>query len=540
MNKADMRTIAALLLIVAVLPGSALALRAPSTRSTQVACPTVTKTLKIGSQGAEVSALQKYLISQALLPQDAATGYFGAKTSTALKAFQVSKGFKTTSKEFGVTGLETRLHLYQCKLVRALSLEGGGGFVDGRASSGISAHILTPNGGEDFFEGSTTTITYTVTGLSPGANPSDYRIEIGVVSSSGTELGSLAGASLSGGSLPLPFYRDMADAKDSDNVVRLRIFKSERSTTSPAVRSAAEALGIDMTTQQIQLPVQVLVAADESDKTFVVHGTSDALLDYKADNYKSDGAIVLGVGNEFDVWGGRFIIRLDRIENNVAYFSSFIDSSWPTRRDPSESFKVSLNGTTKFTMTGQDTFANVPPRKFGYSGEISYMKAVGAEIGAFSIKMYGGGPDEIKAPVVTPVYKDGFKAVKQDGATMYFDFRVNTDKDCSKTPYTFTYGDGKSMTIKVPADRCASNYTMGTVYGYKAGTYTATLSRNAGGASERVQSETFTMSGVRAPIDPSSPKGSAWDPLGNSAAVGGALDQIKQTLEQILRELNGM
>ncbi len=62
---------------------------APSSSVRSVAPSNIfTKNLSLGSKNAEVLALQKYLAFVHLLPADAITGYFGAKTRAAIKAFQ--------------------------------------------------------------------------------------------------------------------------------------------------------------------------------------------------------------------------------------------------------------------------------------------------------------------------------------------------------------------------------------------------------------------------------------------------------------------
>ncbi len=68
-----------------------------------------TKTLKLGSRGADVSALQTVLVSKGLLtmPAGVAMGYYGSLTVSAVKAYQASKGISTV----GQVGPATRAAL---------------------------------------------------------------------------------------------------------------------------------------------------------------------------------------------------------------------------------------------------------------------------------------------------------------------------------------------------------------------------------------------------------------------------------------------
>jgi len=77
------------------------------------ACPTLTHTLSRGSRGAEVTALQQFLIAQGLLASDSATGYFGPLTQAAVQKFQssqaiVSSGTPATTG-YGSVGPKTRV-----------------------------------------------------------------------------------------------------------------------------------------------------------------------------------------------------------------------------------------------------------------------------------------------------------------------------------------------------------------------------------------------------------------------------------------------
>ena len=81
-------------------------------QSSPTACPVLARTLARGARGADVTALQQFLIAQGLLSSDSATGYFGPRTQTAVQKFQasqavVSSGTPSTTG-YGLVGKKTR------------------------------------------------------------------------------------------------------------------------------------------------------------------------------------------------------------------------------------------------------------------------------------------------------------------------------------------------------------------------------------------------------------------------------------------------
>jgi len=80
--------------------------------TTQASCPALARTLARGARGADVTALQTFLITQGLLTSGSATGYFGPLTQTAVQRFQasqnvVSSGTPATTG-YGQVGVKTR------------------------------------------------------------------------------------------------------------------------------------------------------------------------------------------------------------------------------------------------------------------------------------------------------------------------------------------------------------------------------------------------------------------------------------------------
>lgn len=96
-----------------LLTSPALALAATSTSlPAQAGCPKLAHTLGRGLKGADVTALQQFLIAQNLLASDSATGYFGFLTQGAVQKFQASQNVVSSgtpaSTGYGLVGAKTR------------------------------------------------------------------------------------------------------------------------------------------------------------------------------------------------------------------------------------------------------------------------------------------------------------------------------------------------------------------------------------------------------------------------------------------------
>ncbi len=78
---------------------------------------TFSRTLKFGTRGDDVTSLQKFLIKEALLDSDSATGFFGRMTERAVQRWQSMQGIVSSgtpdSTGFGVVGKRTQALLVQ-------------------------------------------------------------------------------------------------------------------------------------------------------------------------------------------------------------------------------------------------------------------------------------------------------------------------------------------------------------------------------------------------------------------------------------------
>jgi PKD repeat protein len=82
-------------------------------------CPIITRSLNIGSEGSDVTALQKYLASNtSIYPEGLVTGYFGALSQSAVQRWQASRGIVSSGTPsttgYGVVGPKTREALRNC------------------------------------------------------------------------------------------------------------------------------------------------------------------------------------------------------------------------------------------------------------------------------------------------------------------------------------------------------------------------------------------------------------------------------------------
>ena len=139
-------------------PGAGAPNATTAATSAGVACARVSRTLKIGSTGADVTRLQQFLaLDPAVYPNALVTGYYGALTEAAVKRFQcknkiVCEG-TPDSTGYGVTGPRTAAILaLQCPDASAPASDNVGGFmrltpVSGNAPLNVSveATVNTTN-----------------------------------------------------------------------------------------------------------------------------------------------------------------------------------------------------------------------------------------------------------------------------------------------------------------------------------------------------------------------------------------------------------
>lgn len=86
----------------------------PAVSALTGACPSLYRTLRQGMSGADVSSLQAFLASDALVyPEGAVTGYFGVLTQRAVERFQAKHGIASSgtpeTNGFGLVGPATRV-----------------------------------------------------------------------------------------------------------------------------------------------------------------------------------------------------------------------------------------------------------------------------------------------------------------------------------------------------------------------------------------------------------------------------------------------
>ena len=93
--------IAAVLAVAGLVASSVVAFAPVAGAQTATASATFTRDLTIGSTGADVTALQNWLINKGYAIAAGATGYFGAQTQAALAKYQAAKSISPAAGYFG-------------------------------------------------------------------------------------------------------------------------------------------------------------------------------------------------------------------------------------------------------------------------------------------------------------------------------------------------------------------------------------------------------------------------------------------------------
>ncbi|MFZ2886359.1 MAG: peptidoglycan-binding protein [Minisyncoccia bacterium] len=115
----------------------------PTTAMGTAQCPLISRTLKLGSSGADVTRLQQFLARDAAIyPSAKVTGYYGALTEAAVKRFQCANKIvcdgSPSSTGYGVTGPRTAALL-------ALQCSGGTGTTGAGTGASVGGYIrVTP------------------------------------------------------------------------------------------------------------------------------------------------------------------------------------------------------------------------------------------------------------------------------------------------------------------------------------------------------------------------------------------------------------
>jgi peptidoglycan hydrolase-like protein with peptidoglycan-binding domain len=120
-----------------------------SQSSTATSCPNLIRILSRGTRGTDVMQLQQFLVSQKLLATDAATGFFGALTESALKQWQSKNGIASSGTPattgWGSVGPKTRAALRNCKPTTAQSPSSSGSSALPRTSEQGTSVSPTPS-----------------------------------------------------------------------------------------------------------------------------------------------------------------------------------------------------------------------------------------------------------------------------------------------------------------------------------------------------------------------------------------------------------
>ncbi len=140
-----------------------------TTTTTTTTSATFTRDLTIGSTGADVTALQTWLIAKGFSIPAGATGYFGTQTQAAVAAYQAANAITPAAGYFG-------------PITRAAVAANGGSTTTSTEEGCAPGYAFSPTTGKACTGGSTTTTTTTLSGGEADLN--DYNLLSGDASGS--------------------------------------------------------------------------------------------------------------------------------------------------------------------------------------------------------------------------------------------------------------------------------------------------------------------------------------------------------------------
>lgn len=115
--------------------------------ATGASCPALSRVLRQGLSGSDVSALQSFLAAdRSVYPESTVSGYFGALTQAAVQRFQVKHGIVNSgspdSTGYGVVGPATRAAIVALCRNTAPTISGGGCTLGGITVSSGATHTF--------------------------------------------------------------------------------------------------------------------------------------------------------------------------------------------------------------------------------------------------------------------------------------------------------------------------------------------------------------------------------------------------------------
>lgn len=119
----------------------------PAQSGEKLYCPGLRRALAFGARGEDVKELQRFLVSKGLLAADSATGYFGALTREAVRAWQAAEGIASNGDEnstgWGSVGAKSRSAIARmCGLMSDMGAQGA--LSGGTSTSKPEAECVIP------------------------------------------------------------------------------------------------------------------------------------------------------------------------------------------------------------------------------------------------------------------------------------------------------------------------------------------------------------------------------------------------------------
>ena len=201
--------------------------------------------------------------------------------------------------------------------------------------------------------------------------------------------------------------------------------------------------------------------------------------------YSEDATVTIQKGTLFDLWGGRFVLRLNKISAKNASFSKLFDGKEVGKME------IPFNTKQSFNIIGYSYTSNRPPEEVKINGTITYTKKIDDDKATFHItanvvnnppikpletettdSKIKSGRASINVEYISPLkikisgtYNDikscdaGVQYYVIEGVSRIYD--LMTDDSCQKKSYSFTRTIPSSYIENVrPGFTIAQSYTI--------------------------------------------------------------------------------
>jgi len=376
-------------------------------------CPNIIRGLSIGSEGADVTALQNYLASDPnIYPEGIVSGYFGVLTQRAVQRWQASRGIVSSGTPdttgYGVVGPRTREALRNCG-----GGDGGGNADPGEVGALLRVSPITGN--------SPLTVSATATiNTARSCSFAIYKIDFG--DGTGT-----------------------TDLTVPSGVCQEITRTVTHTYTIPGNYVVTLSVGTHKTTVRVTVDPEVATGNPTNSGFISVSPSSGAV------PLAVNASFLLRSGNPYEIdWGdgtpvnksGSFHVR-QSLPLETTVFSNLLET-----KSLSHTYRIGGTHTIILRTAQYEKQGNlwIWQTRF-YTAQVNAIGTVGPGSGV-------GG----EGFSVNPTSGDAPLSVK-------FNVRVNGSASCNGGVYTLDFGDGENVELPYPADGCAPrDYEVTHVY----------------------------------------------------------------------------